>query len=63
LIVILADMHPTGKKPRPNHAAATFIADAGVSGNHCISLRRAQTALAARFAWRDDIAARGNDGP
>jgi hypothetical protein len=27
-------MHPTSKKPRPNHAASTFIADAGVSGNH-----------------------------
>jgi hypothetical protein len=42
-------MHPTSKKPRPNGAAATFIADAGVSGNHCISLPPAQTAFAARF--------------
>jgi hypothetical protein len=39
-------MHPTGKKPRPNDAAATFIADAGISGNHCIALQLAQVIFA-----------------
>jgi hypothetical protein len=42
-------MHLTGKKPRPKLRGYPFIADDRVSGNHCISLRRAQTAFAARF--------------
>jgi hypothetical protein len=42
-------MHLTSKKPRPNHAAATFIADAGVSGNRCISLSAGANGLRGRL--------------
>jgi hypothetical protein len=43
-------MHPTSKKQRLKLRGRPFIADDGVSGNLCISLRPAQTAFAARFA-------------